>query len=82
MNKKRKILTVVAMVAFGAVVVLHYGTGIHYEGPYRHLHRMTHDGIEFAIGQGNKVVWEDTGADPDYPNPEFRKVLLEHPGRG
>jgi Family of unknown function (DUF6804) len=82
MNKNRKILTGVALAVFGAVIVLHYGTAIHYEGPYRDLSHMSADSIEYAISQGNKLIWKDTRPDPNYPNPDFRKVMFEYPGRG
>jgi len=45
---------------------------------------MSRDSKEYAIRQqGNKLIWADTGPDPDFPNsPELKRVLLEHPGRG
>jgi hypothetical protein len=30
-----------------------------------------------------KLIWADPDPDPDFPfDPELKKVLLEHPGRG
>ena len=44
---------------------------------------MSLDGKAYAIRQSNKVIWEDTGSDPDYPyDPELKRVMLEFPGRG
>jgi hypothetical protein len=83
MNKKQKILTVVALTVFAAIIGLHYCTGIHYQGPYRILHHMDLEMKEYAIRQGNKLIWADAGPDPTYPNsPELKRVLLEHPGAG
>ena len=55
MNKKQKMLTIVALVAFGAIILFHYCNWniINYERPYKMYRHHTENGIETSYYLGS-----------------------------
>jgi hypothetical protein len=92
MNKKRKILTVVALALFGAIILFHYGS-IDYDGGHKGIEYMTAAEKATAIKKGTKVTPMPLTAEDHRDkyhdlleflaaDPTLQRVTVEYPGKG